>query len=72
MKKRIEHLARLMKAHGVDRDTALNVSLRVRKEEAREQMILWLEQNPTATPDEISQKSRDVAKANRHRNTYQT
>jgi hypothetical protein len=58
----IAQLATLMKAAGVDRETALTISLRVRKDEKRAQMIKWMEENPTATPPEICRKSREVAR----------
>ena len=56
----ITHLAGMLKAAGVDRDTALNISLRVRKNP--EQMIAWLEQHKSATSEEISDKSAEIQK----------
>lgn len=56
----IKRLAILLKEAGVDRDTALNISLRVRKDTDRAQMIEWLEDNRSATPIEISRISRTI------------
>lgn len=56
----IKRLAILLKEAGVDRDTALNISLRVRKDTERAQMIEWLEDNSSATPIEISRISRTI------------
>ena len=56
----IRRLAILLKEAGVDRDTALNTSLRVRKATDRAQMIEWLEENRSATPIEISRMSRRI------------
>ena len=58
----ITRLAQLLKAADVDRDTALNVSLRLSKPGKAEQMIDWLEQHKAATPVEICVKSREMAK----------
>lgn len=59
----ITTLARKLKEAGVDRDTALNVSLRLRNPGKAEKMIEWLVQNKTATPMEISDKSAEIARA---------
>lgn len=59
----ITRLAQLLKAADVDRDTALTVSLRLRKPGKAEQMIEWLEQNKVVTPEEICAKSREIAKS---------
>ena len=59
----IKRLAVLLKEAGVDRDTALNISLRVRKDTDRAQMIEWLETNHSATPDEISEMSGTITKS---------
>ena len=56
----IKRLAILLKEAGVDRATALNISLRVRKDTDRAQMIEWLEDNRSATPIEISRISRTI------------
>ena len=56
----IKRLAILLKEAGVDRDTALNISLKVRKDTDRAQMIEWLEDNRSATPIEISRMSRTI------------
>lgn len=58
----ITRLARALKAVDVDRGTALNISLRLRKPGKAEEMISWLEQNKTATPEEICLRSRAIAK----------
>jgi hypothetical protein len=57
----IMKLARLLKSAGVDRDTALNISLRLRAPGKAEQMIEWLEAHKTATPEDISKLSSEMA-----------
>ena len=58
----ITRLARALKAADVDYDTALNISLRLRRPGKAEKLISWLEENKTATPEEISDKSAEIAR----------
>ena len=58
----IKRLAYALKDAGVDKDTGVNISLRLRKPGKAEQLLEWMEQNKTATPEEICQKSREIAK----------
>ena len=60
----ITSLFRHLKAAGVDGETALTISLRLRKPGKAEQMVKWLEQHK-ATPKEICEKSREIARENR-------
>ena len=59
----ITELAKKLKMAGVDKETGITVSLRLRKPGKAEAMIDWLEKNRTATPEEICRKSRELAKA---------
>ncbi len=59
----IQELAHSLKLAGVDRDTALTISLRVRHPDGAEQLMAWIEQNPEATPIEICVKSREIHRA---------
>lgn len=59
----IRALAQCLKLAGVDKTTALNISLRVRRLGGAEQMMAWIEQNPGATPSEICVKSREIHRA---------
>lgn len=61
----ITKLAQLLKTAGVDKDTALNISLRLRHPGMAEQMIEWLDAHKESTPAEISQQSRKIASARR-------
>ena len=56
----IRELAHYLKTANVDKDTAVNISLRVRKFGQAERMIAWLKQNKTATVEEICAKSREI------------
>ena len=58
----IKRLAYALKDAGVDKDTGVTISLRLRKPGKAELLLAWLEQNPTSTPEEICQKSREIAK----------
>ena len=55
----VSRLAQLMKAAGVDRDTALNISLRLRHPGLADQLIDWMEKNK-ATPVEICEKALEI------------
>ena len=54
----ISALALLLKERGVDRDTALNISLRVRRDPS--EMVDWLNANPDASPEEICRQARRI------------
>ena len=58
----ITRLARSLKVAGVDKETGITISLRLRRPGKAEQLIEWLEQNPSVTPEEICKKSRELAK----------
>ena len=58
----IRALAHSLRIAGVDQNTGLNVSLRLRRPGKAEQMIAWIEQNPEATPEKICEKSRELAR----------
>ena len=59
----IRALAHCLKLAGVDKTTALNISLRVRRPGGAEQMMAWIEQNPNATVGEICEKSSEIHEA---------
>ena len=58
----ITQLGRRLKAAGVDLETALTISLRVRRPGGAEQMIEWLDKNPGATLYEICVKSDEIGR----------
>ena len=62
-RKTIRALAHYLKLAGVDRDTALNISLRVRRPGGAERMMAWMDLHPEATVDEICDKSGEIHKA---------
>lgn len=51
-------LASLLKEHGIDHDTALNISLHIRRDPT--EMINWLSANPDATPNQIWAQARSI------------
>lgn len=54
-------LASFLKEYGIDHDTALNISLRVRRNPNA--MIDWLKANPDASCDEILEQARNICTA---------
>ena len=56
----IEELAAILTSRGVDYHTGLNISLAVRR--VTRKMIDWLEENPTATVAEMTQKAWELNK----------
>lgn len=55
-------LAQCLKNAGVDRDTALNVSLRLRSQGNAEQMIARMEKNTGVAVDDICRISRKISR----------
>ena len=58
----IEALGRMLKEKGMEMETAVNTSLRVRKGDKRERLMRWVEANPQVTVNDILEKSRELQK----------
>ena len=58
MTPKMKEPAILLKAAGMDLETAVRISFRVEKPEKLEKMIAWMKANKTATTDEICKMSR--------------
>ena len=56
----IGELARLLKLAGVDKETALNISLMVRTQRNNRKMVAWMEANQEATAHEICKTAREI------------
>ena len=56
----IGELAKLLKMTGVDKETALNVSLMVRTQRNNRKMVAWMEANKEATVHEICKTAREI------------
>ena len=58
----IRELARILKAHGVEEETAVTISLLVDEAPKRSKLMFWLKQNPKSTEQEICRKAKEIAR----------
>ena len=56
----VREIFALLDKIGMDDETALTLSLRVRRAEHQPKMLQWLRENPDATPMEALRKSREI------------
>ena len=61
----IRELAHMLRLAGVDKETGITLSLMVRRPGGAEQLVEWLEMNPTASIEEICDKAREIHESTR-------
>ena len=59
-REQIRELSELTGAAGLDKETALNISLRADDEEENRKMVKWLRENSGASAHEICEMSRQI------------
>ena len=58
----IEALGRMLNSKGMELETAINVSLQLRKGDKRKRLMQWVEANPVVTEEEIQDKALEMLK----------
>ena len=61
----IRELAHMLRLAGVDKETGITLSLMVRRPGGAEQLMDWMEMNPTASEADICDKAREIHEATR-------
>ena len=57
----IRTLGRMLKARGINKEKAIDISMMVRKGDKRDRLIEWMEKNPNATAEDICNKGLDLS-----------